>query len=188
MSHAAVIELLNRYFASVERPISQAGGFIDSFAGDEIKVLFDSFAIAPSAPALAMWRALEEFNRRSVALANRSCAWGSASTRGPVVLGTVGGPNRIQCSVIGDTVNLASRIEQLTKVYRARFLIGEHTFQSLTEPQDFAIRRVDRVAVKGKNAAVDVYEVIDAEAPERRAAKLGTRRLLDIGNGEVFWP
>ena len=90
------------------------------------------------------------------------------------------------CSVIGDTVNLASRLEQLTKVYRGRFLIGGHTFQNLTQAHDFLIRRVDRVAVKGKNAAIDVFEVIDAEAPERRAAKLATRPLLHSAMEQYF--
>jgi hypothetical protein len=97
---------------------------------------------------------------------------------GPMILGVVGGRDRMQCSVVGDTANVASRIEQLTKVYRAPLLIGEHTFRSLPEPSAFAIRMVDRVALRGKSAAIELYEVIDADAPERRAAKLATRSLL----------
>jgi class 3 adenylate cyclase/tetratricopeptide (TPR) repeat protein len=174
-----VIELLNRFFASMELPILQAGGFVDSFAGDEIKVLFDASPANAIRAGIGMWRSLEELNKRSLALGQPELRMGIGVSRGSVVLGTVGGPNRIQCSVVGDTVNLASRIEQLTKSYRARFLIGARMFQSLTEPHDFAIRKVDRVAVKGKNAPFDVYEVIDAETPERAAAKLATRSLLD---------
>jgi len=181
-----IIELLNRYFASMEQPILQAGGFVDSFAGDEIKVLFDASADNAVRAGISMWRSLEELNSRSVALGQPELLMGIGVSTGPVVLGTVGGPNRIQCSVIGDTVNLASRLEQLTKVYRGRFLIGGHTFQNLTHAHDFLIRRVDRVAVKGKNAAIDVFEVIDAEAPERRAAKLATRPLLHSAMEQYF--
>src|SRR5258705_7040152 len=149
---------------SMELPISHAGGFVDSFAGDEIKVLFDASADSAVRAGIDMWRALEELNRSSAALGQPELLMGIGVSTGPVVLGTVGGPNRIQCSVIGDTVNLASRLEQLTKVYRGRFLIGAHTFRSLSETHGFYIRRVDRVAVTGKNAAIDVFEVIDAEA------------------------
>jgi class 3 adenylate cyclase len=181
-----VIELLNRFFARMEPPILQAGGFVDSFAGDEIKVLFDASADHAVRAGIGMWRALEELNRRSVSLGQPELRMGIGVSTGSVVLGTVGGPNRIQCSVVGDTVNLASRIEQLTKSYNARFLIGAHTFQSLTESHGFVIRKVDRVAVKGKNAAIDVYEVIDAETPERAAAKLSTRPLLDSAMKSYF--
>ena len=182
----SIIELLNRYFASMAPAISQAGGFIDSYAGDEIKALFDLSADAAVRGGIGMWRALEEFNRRSVAASQPELSMGIGVNTGPVVLGTVGAYERIQCSVIGDTVNLASRIEQLTKVYRARLIIGERSFRSLTEPNAFAIRMLDRVAVKGKNTAVELYEVIDAEAPERRAAKLKTRARLDSAMESYF--
>jgi class 3 adenylate cyclase len=175
----SIIDLLNRYFLSMEQQITQAGGFIDSFAGDEIKVLFDTRPDAAVRAGIAMWRALEAFNQRAAGLGQPVLAAGIGASTGPVVLGTVGGLDRIQCTVIGDTVNLASRIEQLTKVYGARFLIGEAMFRSLQSPEAFALRRIDRVAVKGKAVAVDLYEVLDAEAPERRAAKLATRALLD---------
>ncbi len=174
----AAIELLNRYFTSMEPRILQTGGFIDSFSGDEIMALFDASADAPVHAGIAMWRALDEFNLRSAALGQPELHMGIGVNTGPVVLGIVGGRDRMQCSVIGDTVNLASRIEQLTKLYGARFLIGEDTFRSLTEPDAFAVRMVDRVAVKGRNAAVELYEVLDAEPAGRRAAKLSTRALL----------
>lgn len=174
----SVIEVLNRYFVSMERPIAEAGGFIDSFAGDEIKALFEQSADAALQAGIGMWRALDVFNLQAAAAGQPGLQMGIGVNTGPVVLGTVGAHDRIQCSVIGDTVNLASRIEQLTKVYGARLLIGEQTFRSLAEPQRFAIRRVDRVAVKGKHTAVELYEVIDADRPERLAAKLATRTRL----------
>ena len=89
-----VIELLNRYFASMELPILQAGGFVDSFAGDEIKVLFDASADNAVRAGISMWRSLEELNSRSVALGQPELLMGIGVSTGPVVLGTVGGPNR----------------------------------------------------------------------------------------------
>ena len=85
----------------------------------------------------------------------------------------------MKCGVVGDTVNTASRIEQLTKRYGACLLIGEHTFRTLRKPTRFTIRLVDRVAAKGKQLAISLYEVLDAESPERRRAKQSTRELLE---------
>jgi hypothetical protein len=104
---------------------------------------------------------------------------GAGINTGPLVLGTVGSADRLKCGVVGDTVNTASRIEQLTKRYAAPLLIGEHTFRSLREPGRFSIRLVDRVAAKGKQLAVSLYEVLDAESAGRRSAKESTRGLLD---------
>ncbi len=174
----AIIEVLNRYFVCMEAPIAEAGGFIDSFAGDEIKALFDASADAAVRAGVGMWRALDVFNERARASGQPELGMGIGVNTGPVVLGTVGARERIQCSVIGDAVNLASRIEQLTKVYRARLLIGEHTFRSLRDPGSLCIRKVDRVAVKGKDTAVELYEVLDAEPPGRREAKRRTHALL----------
>ena len=174
-----VIGLLNRYFSAMGKPISEAGGFIDSFAGDEIKALFDTGADAAVRAGVGMWRALEAFNERSGQLGQPLLNMGMGLHTGPVVLGTVGGEQRLQCSVVGDSVNLASRIEQLTKLYGVRFLISEDTWRALAAPEAWALRRVDRVAVKGKDHAVSLYEVLDAELPARREVKLGTQPLLE---------
>jgi predicted ATPase/class 3 adenylate cyclase len=182
----SIIELLNRYFACMAPQISEAGGFIDSYAGDEIKALFEVSSDDAVRGGIGMWRALDEFNRRQLGGGQPELSMGIGVNTGPVVLGTVGAYERIQCSVIGDTVNLASRIEQLTKVYRARMIIGERSFRSLSEPAAFATRMLDRVAVKGKNTAVELYEVIDAEAHERRAVKLKTREQLAAAMESYF--
>lgn len=178
MDARSIISLLNRYFASMEKPIAEAGGFIDSFAGDEIKVLFDVGADAALRAAIAMRRALDELNERLAATGQPALAMGIGINTGPVVLGTVGGLHRLQCSVIGDTVNTASRIEQLTKLYKVQALVGEHTVAALVDPGAFLLRQVDRVAVKGKASALTLYELLDAESPARRAAKLANRDLL----------
>ena len=129
--------------------------------------------------AVAMCRALDAFNAESAAAGGPVLRMGVGINTGPLVLGTVGSADRLKCGVVGDTVNTASRIEQLTKRYGAPFLIGEHTFLSLVEPARFSFRLVDRVAAKGKQLAVSLYEVLDAEVPDRRAAKERTRELLD---------
>ena len=181
-----VIELLNRYFPSMERPIVEAGGFIDSFAGDEIMALFEATAASAVRAGVAMWRALDAFNLRNAELNQPTLNMGVGVNTGAVVLGTVGGENRIQCTVVGDTVNLASRVEQLTKLYDARFLVSGATYAELNDPDAFLIRLVDRTAVAGKSAPVDVYEVLDADPPDRRSMKFATRERLHAAMNAYF--
>jgi hypothetical protein len=87
---------------------------------------------------------------------------------------------------VGDTVNTAARVEQLTKFYGAPLLIGEQTFAGLSAPSRFSIRPVDRVAAKGKLQAITLYEVLDGETPGRRAAKESTRDLLERAMERYF--
>jgi class 3 adenylate cyclase/tetratricopeptide (TPR) repeat protein len=175
----ATIELLNHYFTRVSGPIAAAGGFIDSYNGDEVMALFPMPADCAVRAGVAMYRALEQFNAESAAQGGPVLKMGVGINTGPLVLGTVGSSERLKCGVVGDTVNTASRLEQLTKRYGSPLIIGEHTFLSLREPARFSIRRIDRVAAKGKQIAMSLYEVLDAESPERRSAKESTRGLLD---------
>ncbi len=181
-----VIELLNRYFSHLSVPIAEANGFIDSYNGDEIMALFGLPAHLAVEAGTKMCRALEEFNTDSLARGGPELRMGIGVNTGPLVLGTVGGQDRMKCGVVGDTVNLASRVEQLTKVYHAPFLIGERTFRCLQEPAAFSIRMVDRVAVKGRAQAIELYEVLDAETPERRAAKEATKDRLELAMERYF--
>jgi predicted ATPase/class 3 adenylate cyclase len=171
---AEVIALLNDYFGRLEPTISAAGGYIDSFAGDEIMALFEGPADDAVRAGIAMSRALGDFNDQQRRTGRPELRMGIGVNTGPLLLGTVGGVERIQCTVIGDTVNGASRIEQLTKTYGAQFLIGEGTYQRLADSSAYSLRRVDSVTVKGKTQPFDIYQVLDAESADRRAAKQRT--------------
>ena len=81
-------------------------------------------------------------------------------------------------TVISDAVNLASRVESLTKNYGASLLITQPTYSRLKNPSQYAIRTLDTVKVKGKSEAVTIYEVFDADTPEIKAGKLATLELF----------
>ncbi len=180
-SPEVVIQFLNRLFNQLGASIRTAEGFIDSYAGDGIMALF---AVPPSQAieaGILMGKALEDFNQESINNGLPAIKLGIGINTGPLVLGTMGANERMQCSVLGDTVNLASRIEQLTRVYDAQCLIGENTFLSLHNKESLSIRMVDYVRVKGKGIAVRLYEVLDAENPDRRKSKEATKAYIQKG-------
>ena len=82
---------------------------------------------------------------------------------GHVMLGTIGETERMDGTVIADTVNLASRLEGLTKRYGASILMSEHTLSKMTQPQAYLTRFLGKVQVKGKNIAVSVFEIYDGD-------------------------
>jgi two-component system sensor histidine kinase ChiS len=87
------------------------------------------------------------------------------------MLGIVGGQNRMDGTVISDAVNLAARVELLTKTYGVPLIITHQTFLKLKNPDDYAIRILDRVQVKGKSELVTIYEVFDVDLPNIKEAK-----------------
>ena len=78
------------------------------------------------------------------------------------MLGTLGSADRLACSVIGDSVNTAARVESLTKSYKASILITDQTHVNLSDPSQYLLRPVDKVRVKGKSSGVTIYEVMNA--------------------------
>jgi hypothetical protein len=125
-----------------------------------------------------MLQGLVEYNQNR---ANFGCApiqIGIGINTGTLMLGTVGGQNRMDGTVISDAVNLASRVESLTKNYGVALLITHPTYSRLKNPSQYAIRTLDTVKVKGKSEAVTVYEVFDADALEIKEGKLATLELF----------
>ena len=100
---------------------------------------------------------------------------------GSLMMGTIGERHRMDGTVISDAVNLASRIESLTKEYHVGLLISEYTYEQLADPTAYDVRPIDVVVVKGKTRPVTIFEVFQHNAPAERAAKGLTRALLQSG-------
>jgi hypothetical protein len=90
---------------------------------------------------------------------------------GPVALGLVGGVNRMVLTVLGDAVNLASRVESTNKRYGTALLISEQTHAGLADPDRFDIRRMERVMAVNRRQPVTIYEVYDEDPEPLRVAK-----------------
>lgn len=165
---------INSYLSYISPVIREHQGFIDKYIGDAIMALFSGDADNAVKAGIAMLDKLLEYNQHRTNSGYQPIAIGIGISTGLLMLGTVGEPNRLDATVISDAVNLASRTEGLTKNYGVSFLITEKTFNRLHNPTDYAIRRIDKVKVKGKLEFVTVYEVFDADPPEQKAAKLAT--------------
>ncbi|MEG4505544.1 AAA family ATPase [Microcoleus sp. F6_B4] len=171
-------KFINSYLSRMEPVINQNHGFIDKYIGDAIMALFSGEADNAVKAGIAMLHSLAEYNEYC---ANAGCApiqIGIGINTGSLMLGTVGGPNRMDGTVISDAVNLASRVESLTKNYGVSLLITQPTYSRLKNPSQYAIRTLDTVKVKGKSEAVTIYEVFDCDRPEIKAGKLATLELF----------
>lgn len=168
---------INSYLSRMEPAISNNNGFIDKYIGDAIMALFSDFADDAVKAGIAMLNILTKYNQHRERVNYVPIRIGIGINTGTLMLGTIGGRSRMDSTVISDAVNLASRIEGLTKDYSVPLLISHATFERLRNRADYAIRIVDKVQVKGKSQFVTVYEVFDADPPEIREAKLANLNL-----------
>ena len=171
-------KFINSYLSRMEPLIVENQGFIDKYIGDAIMALFSEGADDAVKAGIAMVQTLAEYNRTRASLGYVPVEIGVGINTGSLILGIVGGKSRMDGTVISDAVNLASRIESLTKNYGVSLLITQQTFDRLTNPGDYAIRVIDKVQVKGKSEWVTVYEVFDADLAEVKAGKLATMQLF----------
>ena len=172
MSPSETFAFINRYLLRMEPCVEASSGFIDKYIGDAVLALFPGAADDAVKASLAMLQALEALNAEREEQGEDPIRVGIGINTGPCVLGTIGGPARMDGTVIGDAVNLASRVESLTKTYRARVLLTGPTCRELSE--GWAVREIDLVAVKGKRQPVALYELLDADPPALRQAKRDT--------------
>ncbi len=157
----ATIALLNRYFEAMSAAITAHGGLVNKFGGDSLLAIFGS-PLNPTpdhaAPALAaargMLAALDDFNADQRQRGEPELQIGIGIASGPVVAGNVGSEERLEYTVIGDTVNLASRLEALTKELSISLLVSAATVRQLHAPD---LRPMGTVTVRGKKEPVPIY-------------------------------
>jgi Adenylate cyclase, family 3 (some proteins contain HAMP domain) len=172
-------QFINSYLSRMEPAITQHQGFIDKYIGDAIMALFNGAADDAIQAGITMLKELAEYNITRSRPERPKVSIGIGINTGSLMLGTVGGENRMDSTVISDAVNLASRIEGLTKYFGVPLLISEYTLNALQDPSIYGIRLMGRVNVKGKSEMVSVFEVFDADLPEIKAGKLATKTLFE---------
>jgi two-component system sensor histidine kinase ChiS len=156
---------INAFLHRVSPVISAHRGFIDNFQGDGMMALFPKSADDGVQAAIAMHAAVSEYNEDRKKKGFQPIGIGVGLHIGDLMLGIIGHEERMQGTVVADAVNLASRLEGLTRVYGSSISISEPTLAQLKDPDRYKHRFVDKVQVKGKKDPVSVHEVFDGDPP-----------------------
>lgn len=172
MDPQQLMSFLNSYFLRMNEPIHQNRGFIDKFIGDAIMALFDhpgGSAAQKAADALQaaldLRKALALYNAHRHKSGYEPVGIGIGIHFGPVIIGTVGSEDRMDTTVIGDSVNIAFRLETLSPRYQADIIVSANTLHTVSGVFEGATRLLDWVRVKGRQAPIEIYEVL-AHLPE----------------------
>lgn len=160
LSSVDIFNLVNSLMSYLDPVIVKNGGFIDKYIGDALMALFDDADNAVAA-ALGMLDALNEFNEHRAQNNLLPINVGIGINSGSLIVGTVGFESRMDCSVISDAVNIASRVESLTRNFNIELLISGQTYQQLKYIENYHLRSLGFTSVKGKNLPIKVYEVFN---------------------------
>lgn len=160
-----ILEFINHYAAIAGFCIQQHQGFVDKYLGDGIMAIFTEACHAVKA-AIELSRSELTFDVKDEDNKIINYSTGIGINTGDVIIGTVGDPGHISTTVMGDTVNLASRVEDLTRVYDVPLIITGSTFKKIKHDMcDLHLRNIENILIRGRRSPVDIYEVLEAHPP-----------------------
>lgn len=160
-------------------------GFINQYQGDAIMAIFPNNADDALAAAVEMQKTVDKFNKERKKQERAAIRMGIGLHTGPLIMGITGDNERMAATTISDAVNTASRIESLTKYYKAGIILTDATLQQVSRPEDFHLRCLGKVQVKGKQAPVGIHECFSGYSEEEIAKKEKT--LHDFTEGMSFY-
>ncbi len=181
MSPQENFEFLNSYLSRVGPVIRQYDGFIDKYIGDGIMALFPNSAEDAVQAAIEMQQQVKIYNKHRENSGYKPISIGIGLHTGSLMLGTIGEAERMESTVISDAVNLASRVEGLTKLYGVGIVASVQTLCRIDDPQHYKCRFLDRVQVKGKQTPVAVFEIYDGDSDIMIELKTQTQTYFEQG-------
>lgn len=164
LSAEEVTDILNEYFSAVEPVIRKHNGVLNKFIGDAVLAIFGepiqdkNHAKNAVLCANEMHQKLKKLQQKWELEGKPHIEVGIAINTGEAFVGNIGSPERIEYTVIGDTVNTASRIESYNKVYKTKFLISETTYEKVSRICD--VIKIREVSIRGKARKINIYEVL----------------------------
>jgi two-component system sensor histidine kinase ChiS len=176
-------KFINSYLTRIVPVIEQYGGFVDKYVGDAIMALFPQANGADMAvkASIEIQKRILDYNEHRAKSGYRPLETGIGIHTGTLILGVVGVHHRLQNTVISDAVNLASRVEGLTKAFGVSMAISGQTFQKLEHPENYMFRYLGNVRVKGKEEPIRVYEILDGIDKDILEKKMQTNRFFEQG-------
>lgn len=161
--------------------IRKHNGFINQYLGDAIMAIFPDQPGDGLAAAVEMQHAVQEFNKERQLRHQASIQIGVGVHTGPLIMGITGDEKRMDATTISDTVNTASRLESLTKYYKASIILSDETLRQIDRSPDFRMRSLGKVQVKGKLAPVGIYECFSGNKESDVAKKEKTLTAFNEG-------
>lgn len=169
MTPQQILNFLNAFFTRMNSPIQLNHGFVDKFIGDAILALFDRPEADHAtrkgdaiAAALGILQALELYNEHRANSGYSAVEIGIGIHFGPVIIGTVGSHDRMDTTVIGDTVNIAQRLERLTRKYSETILVSEEMIAADVMSKglhNINHRFIESVTLKGKSYPINIHAI-----------------------------
>ncbi len=176
-------QFVNAFHGRMGPIIKQNGGFVNQYLGDGIMAIFTQNPQDALRAAIAMQMELGAYNQERSTESEMPLSIGVGLHTGSLVMGIIGDKDRMEAATIADSVNTASRIENLTKHYGASILLSEESAKAVNR-ESFNLRFLGKVQVKGKNEPIGVYECIDGDEHPLRQLKLKSqqefRHALDL--------
>jgi adenylate cyclase len=183
LSPSQLIAFMNRLLERMTRAVSRQGGVIDKFIGDAVLCIFEGNDSAQRAVAcgIEMLGEVKTFNAEEGRLKDQTVRIGIGLHSGPVILGTIGSSERMDSTVLGLTVNLAKRLEEITKKIGVDMLISEQVAKRLPDRNHYRLRDLGEAWVKGALTPLSLSEVYDQDPPEVRNLKDRTMPIMSEG-------
>jgi two-component system sensor histidine kinase ChiS len=171
-------DFLNSYLKRATPIIRTNNGFIDKYIGDAIMALFAREPIDALRAGVALQRELVRYNEGRKKAGYQPIRIGIGLHRGDLIMGTIGEEERMQTTVIADAVNVASRIEGLTKTFGVTLLVSKPVVDKLPEGHGHHLRHLGAVKAKGKTKSVEIFECFDNDPIELLQHKENTLELF----------
>ncbi|TGL77076.1 adenylate/guanylate cyclase domain-containing protein [Leptospira yasudae] len=157
-------EFINSYLGKVGPLIRDKNGFIDKYFGDAFLSLFSQKAEDALESAVGIQNILKEINMYRIGKGKEAVRVGTGLHKGPILLGTIGESERMEGAVISPSVTLATRVGQLCRMFDSSILITDHVLFGLEKPEQYSMRVLDRIQLKGHNSVVTILEVFNGQS------------------------